>query len=67
LISGLLLAFYGLILGAIVGAVIGLIVFAMQRGRRDFASVTMTRPTRYEIVVDDELADEAARLLGSAA
>ena len=67
LISGLLLAFYGLIIGAIVGAVIGLIVFAMQRGRRDFASVTMTRPTRYEIVVDDELADEAARLLGSAA
>jgi hypothetical protein len=67
LVAGLLLAFYGLIIGAVLGAIIGLIVYAMQGGRRDFASVTMTRPQRYEIVVDDEVADEAARLLGTGA
>jgi hypothetical protein len=66
LVSGLLLALYGLIIGAVVGAVVGLIVYAMQRGSRDFASVTVMRPQRYELVVDDEVADQAARLLGTA-
>jgi uncharacterized membrane protein len=66
LISGLLLALYGLVIGAIVGAVIGVLVYAMQGGRRDFASVMAMRPQRYELVVDDELADQAARLLGTA-
>ena len=32
-------------------------------GRRDFVSVTSMRPRRYELVVDDEVADPAARLL----
>ena len=32
-------------------------------GRRDFVSVTSMRPLRYELVVDDEVADPAARLL----
>jgi hypothetical protein len=45
---------------------VGLIVYAMQRGSRDFASVTVMRPQRYELVVDDEVADQAARLLGTA-
>jgi uncharacterized membrane protein len=65
LINGLLLALYGLIIGAVVGAVIGAIVHAMQGGRRDFASVSVMRPQRYEVVVDDEVAEQAARLLGS--
>jgi uncharacterized membrane protein len=63
LITGLLLALYGLVIGAVIGAIIGLILYAMQRGRRDFASVTIMSPKRYELVVDDEVADEAARLL----
>ena len=67
LISGLLLALYGLLLGAVIGAVIGAIAYAMQGGRRDFASVTVMRPQRYEVVVDDEVADQAARLLGPGA
>jgi hypothetical protein len=67
LISGLLLALYGLVIGAIVGAIIGMIVYAMQRGARDFESVTVMRPRRYEVVVDDEVADQAARLLGTGA
>jgi uncharacterized membrane protein len=66
LVSGLLLALYGLIIGAVVGAVVGLIVYAMQRGSRDFESVTVMRPQRYELVVDDEVADQAARQLGTA-
>jgi hypothetical protein len=63
LITGLLLAVYGLIIGAVLGAIMGLIVYALQGGRRDFASVTITRPQRYEVVVDDEVAEQAARLL----
>jgi hypothetical protein len=67
LVNGLLLALYGLLLGAVIGAVIGMIAYAMQGGRRDFSSVTAMRPQRYEVVVDDEVADRAARLLTSEA
>ncbi|MDT7706485.1 MAG: hypothetical protein QOG20_2092 [Pseudonocardiales bacterium] len=63
-IAGLLLALYGLIFGAVIGAVVGLIIYVMQRGRRDFMSVAQMRPNRYEVVADDEVADEALRLLG---
>jgi hypothetical protein len=62
-IAGLLLALYGLIFGAVIGAIVGVIVYAMQRGRRDFASVTAMVPARYEVLVDDSVADEAMRLL----
>jgi len=65
LVSSILLALYGLLIGAVIGAILGLIFHAMQGGRRDFASVTVMRPQRYEVVVDDEVANEAARLLGS--
>jgi hypothetical protein len=63
ILTGLLLALYGLLIGAVIGAIIGLIVYALQRGQRDFASVSFMRPQRYELVVDDEVADQAARLL----
>jgi hypothetical protein len=62
-IASVLLALYGLLIGAVVGAVIGVLIYALQGGRRDFASVTVMQPQRYEVVVDDELADQAARLL----
>jgi hypothetical protein len=65
LISSLLLALYGLVIGAVVGAVIGLVMYALQRGSRDFESVMVMRPQRFEVVVDDEVADQAARLLGT--
>jgi hypothetical protein len=67
LTASLLLAVYGLIFGAVVGAVIGLALHAMQRGARDFESVTVMRPQRYEVVADDEVADQAAQLLGQEA
>jgi hypothetical protein len=63
LVSAILLAFYGLLIGAVIGAIIAVLVYALQGGRRDFASVTVMRPRRYELVVDDEVADQAARLL----
>jgi hypothetical protein len=66
LITSLLLALYGLVFGAVLGAVVGVILYALQRGRRDFASRTVMRPRRYEVVVDDEVADEASRVLGPA-
>jgi hypothetical protein len=54
--------------GLLIGAVIGMVAYAMQGGRRDFASVTVMRRQRYEVVVvDDEAADRAARLFGQGA
>jgi hypothetical protein len=57
------LAIYGLLWGAVVGALLGLVLHALSGGRRDFASVGGVRATRYELMVDDEVADEAARIL----
>jgi hypothetical protein len=62
-LATLTLALYGLVFGAIVGAIFGLIAHALQRGRRDFASVRAMAPTRYEVVADAEVADEARELL----
>ncbi|HEY2192495.1 MAG TPA: general stress protein [Actinomycetospora sp.] len=63
LVASLLLALYGLVFGAVLGAVVGVVGHALQRGRRDFASVLMTEATRFDVVVDEEFADEATRLL----
>lgn len=65
LVASIVLAFYGLLIGAVLGALIGVITYALQRGRRDFHAVTLMVPSRYEVVVDPEIADEAARLLAS--
>jgi hypothetical protein len=59
------LAIYGLVFGAIVGALFGLIFHALHGGRRDFSSVRAMVPSRYEVVADAEVADEAARLLAN--
>jgi hypothetical protein len=63
LTSGLLLALYGLLFGAVVGGLFSIVVYAMQRGRRDFATTTAMVPSRYEILADAEVADQAAREL----
>lgn len=54
----------GLWFGAIVGAIFGLIAHAMTGGRRDFMSVPGMQADHYELLVDEDVADEAARLLG---
>jgi hypothetical protein len=66
LVASIVLAFYGLIFGAVIGAVLGLVMHALQRGRRDFDAVAMMVPRRFEVVVDEEVAEEAARLLAEA-
>lgn len=63
LIASLMLALYGLLFGAVVGAIFGLLLYLLQGGRRDFYSTSALQPSRYELVVDAEVADEAARLL----
>jgi hypothetical protein len=65
LISAVVLAGYGLIFGAIVGALFGLLVHALQRGRRDFHSVSGLRPKHFDIVADAGVADRALELLAS--
>ena len=65
LVSALVLAGYGVIFGAIVGAVFGLLAHALQRGRRDFHSISGLRPRSYDVVADVDVADRALQLLTS--
>ncbi|MEV7687413.1 general stress protein [Streptomyces bungoensis] len=62
-VSGLLLALYGLIFGAVVGALLAVLLHAAQGGRRNFASVRSMEPSRYDVVADEDVADEAVRLV----
>jgi hypothetical protein len=62
-LGALTLALYGLVFGAIAGALVGLLIHALQGGRRDFAAVSGMLPTRFEVLVDAEVADEALRVL----
>lgn len=63
LVSALVLMLYGLIFGAIVGAIIGLISHVLSGGRRDFSSVGGIEAGRYNVMVDEEAAEEASRLI----
>ena len=63
LIGGLRLGLYGLVLGAAVGALVGLLIQSLTSGRRDFSSRRSLKATRYDILADAEVADDArARL-----
>ncbi len=55
---------YGLVVGALFGALIGAVAHAASGGRRDFSAVQGMGANRYELLVDEEVADEAVRLLG---
>jgi hypothetical protein len=55
---------YALVAGAILGAGFGALAHAAMGGQRDFASVAGMRADRYEVVVDESVADQAAELLG---
>jgi hypothetical protein len=63
LIASLALAAYGLVFGAVIGAILGLIMYAFQRGKRDFESVRALQPTSYQLVADTAVADQAAAVL----
>lgn len=60
-----LLVLYGIVAGAILGAIFGAISHAATGGERDFASVPAMVADRYEVQVDEEVADRAAELLRS--
>ena len=57
------LIFDGFWFGTLVGALFGLLMYAVTRSRRRFASIPMMVPRYYDIVVDDLYADDAARML----
>jgi hypothetical protein len=63
LLAAFWLALWGLLIGALIGALTGLLLHALTRGRRDFSSVAGMRADSYEVVADDEVAEQAARLL----
>ena len=52
------------LLGALVGVVLGLIGHALQRGRRDFSSVSSMQAGAFEVRTDRDVADRARRTLG---
>jgi hypothetical protein len=58
---------YWVVVGALVGAVYGLLTYVIfNRGRRNFASETGIKANRYEVLVDDFVADDALRKLDKA-
>ena len=59
----LALALYGAVWGAIAGAAFGFAAHAATRGLRDFSSMTGIAATRYEVLVDPEVAVEGERLV----
>jgi uncharacterized membrane protein len=54
---------YGLAVGAIFGALFGFLTHYAQGGRRDFASVSGMQAERYEVQVEEEVADRASETL----
>jgi hypothetical protein len=65
LLASVTLALYGLVFGAVIGALLGMLMHALQRGRRDFAATRVMMPSRYEVVVDADLAVEAEQMLAA--
>lgn len=59
----LALAVYGLLMGAAFGAVLGFAAHAATGGRRDFSSRRGLAATRYEVLVEPDVAQEAERLV----
>ncbi len=64
LVGGLLLALYGLVIGAALGALGGLAGHLLHLRRHDFSSVGTMRVGRYEVLAEDaEVAARASALL----
>jgi len=58
---------YGVIFGAIFGALLGAIFQSATGGQRDFRSSSRMTADHYDVMVDAQVADEAARLLDGGA
>jgi hypothetical protein len=53
----------GVLFGVVFGMVMGLVGYAATRGRRDFTSVSQVIATRYEVLVEHKLLEQAQLLL----
>lgn len=62
-VSGTVLALWGLLLGAVTGVLLGLVGHGLSLGHRDFASVGAFHASRFDIVVDPDVAAGAAKYL----
>jgi hypothetical protein len=58
-----LMVLYGIVSGGLLGALFGAVAHSLTGGERDFASVSGLDADRFEVVVDEELADRAIELL----
>ncbi len=63
LVSAFALAIYGIVFGLVLGAVISAVAYSFASGRRDFTSVGSMEASLYSLVVDEDMADEARRVL----
>jgi len=59
----LLFLLYGTAAGALAGAALGALTHAMTRGERDFVSTAGMEADRFDVVVDEDVADRASELL----
>jgi hypothetical protein len=67
LVGAFWVALDGLWFGAVLGALIAVLGRALSRGRRDFASTRELSAGHFDVVVDEEVADEAQRLIADPA
>jgi uncharacterized membrane protein len=58
-----LIILYGIAVGALFGAILGALLHAATGGTRDFSSVAGMRSDRYEILVDEDVAERAEAVL----
>lgn len=65
-VTALVLAWWGALVGLLVGGIIGVAMHAAEGGRRDFSSVRTMRASRYDVLVDVEVAQEAMEVLAEA-
>lgn len=61
--DAVLLFLYGVVIGGVLGAAFGLIGYALTAGARDFTSASAMAAGRYDVVADEEVADEARHQL----
>jgi hypothetical protein len=64
-VSLLAIVLYWLVSGAGFGCLFGLLASVLTGGRRDFMSETGLRAGRYEVLVEESVAEDAERLLGA--
>lgn len=61
--DALMTVLWTVVFGAVFGLVWGLIGYAFTRGRRDFTSVSQVVATRYEVLTEHKVAEQARDLL----